>query len=167
MHKASLNLRDLVLNKVYVKIRDLIIEKITLISDIKSKYRSDDFNNITNFVSRKILKLTAAIKTHHQRKFERNNIIEYSNGRRNRKFREIWRAQHHSIRKQVWKRHQQCLIQEAKSKCPEQNVINLSSLEITDASKSLLEKGPSFVPSPVDIKWYKLKQDFDSFSNKL
>ena len=34
-------------------------------------------------------------------------------------------------------------------------------------AKSLLSKGPLYVPSPKDINWYKLKEDFDSFVNKL
>ena len=28
-------------------------------------------------------------------------------------------------------------------------------------------KGPSFIPTPYDIDWCTLKQDFDNFVNKL
>ena len=31
----------------------------------------------------------------------------------------------------------------------------------------MLRKGPSFIPTPTDIKWYNLRRDFDSFVNKL
>ena len=41
--------------------------------------------------------------------------------------------------------------------------INLSTQELTDAEKSLLRKGPSFIPNPTDINWFNLKRDFDNF----
>ena len=33
--------------------------------------------------------------------------------------------------------------------------------------KSRLKKGPSFVPTPRDINWYKVRKDFTKFSNKI
>ena len=51
--------------------------------------------------------------------------------------------------------------------CPDQNAINLSTQELTEAEKSLLRKGPSFIPNPTDINWFNLKRDFDNFVNKL
>ena len=50
---------------------------------------------------------------------------------------------------------------------PEQNAINLSSKVLSPAEKSILKKGPLFVLTPTDINWYNLRQDFDSFVNKL
>ena len=43
----------------------------------------------------------------------------------------------------------------------------LYNLEISDLAKLLRSKGTSNVPSPKNINWYKLKQDFGSFVNKL
>ena len=34
-------------------------------------------------------------------------------------------------------------------------------------SKTLLSKGSAYVPSPSDINWYKLKEDFNSLVSKL
>ena len=59
------------------------------------------------------------------------------------------------------------MIGEAKTTSPEQNAINLSSKVLSPAEKSLLKKGPSFVPTPTDINWCNLQQDFDSFVNKI
>ena len=39
---------------------------------------------------------------------------------------------------------------------PEQNAINLSSKVLSPAEKSILKKGPSFVPIPADIHWCNL-----------
>ena len=50
---------------------------------------------------------------------------------------------------------------------PEQNAINFSSKVLSPAEKSILKKGPSFVPIPADINWCNLWQDFDSFVNKF
>ena len=59
------------------------------------------------------------------------------------------------------------MIEEAKTTSPEHNAINVSSKVLSPAEKSLLKKGPSFVPTPTDINWCNLRQDFDSFVNKL
>ena len=59
------------------------------------------------------------------------------------------------------------MIEEAKTTNPEQNAINLSSKASSPAEKSLLKKDPSFVPTPTDINWCNLRQDFDSFASKL
>ena len=45
--------------------------------------------------------------------------------------------------------------------------MNLTSYELSNACKSLLAKGSSFVPTPYDVDWCTLKQDFDNFVNKL
>ena len=50
---------------------------------------------------------------------------------------------------------------------PDQNAINLTNIELPDACKSLLSKGPIFVPTPYDTNWYDLRQDVDNFVNKL
>ena len=50
---------------------------------------------------------------------------------------------------------------------PDQNAINLSSLNLTSLQKSLLSKGPSFVPTPKDVNWYELRKNFTKFVNQL
>ena len=55
----------------------------------------------------------------------------------------------------------------AKESGPDQNAINLSCLNLTSSQKSLLAKGPSFIPTPADINWYELRKDFTSFVNQL
>ena len=48
--------------------------------------------------------------------------------------------------------------------CPDQNAINLSTEELTDAKKSFLRKGPSFIPN---INLFNLKSDFDNLSTSF
>ena len=58
-------------------------------------------------------------------------------------------------------------INEIKANAPDHNAINLSKCELTEAQKSLLMKGPSFVPAPSDVNWYEMRKDFDKFVNQL
>ena len=49
------------------------------------------------------------------------------------------------------------MIESIKATCPDQNAINLSTQELSVGEKSLLRKGPLFVPDPTDINWQNLK----------
>ena len=55
----------------------------------------------------------------------------------------------------------------AKESGPDQISINLPCLNLTLLQKSLLTKGPSFIPTPADTNWYELWKDFTSFVNQL
>ena len=43
----------------------------------------------------------------------------------------------------------------------------MSNTVQSEEQKSLLKKGPSFVPTPTDINWYKVRKDFTKFANKI
>ena len=58
-------------------------------------------------------------------------------------------------------------IKEIKQNAPDQNAINLSNSVLSEEQKSLLKKGPSFVPTPTDINWYEVRKDFTKFTNKI
>ena len=87
--------------------------------------------------------------------------------RQNRHIRRPKRRNHNRERKTVQKQNEKLVTEQAKAFCPDQNAINLSTQELTDIEKSLLQKGPSFIPNPTDINWFNLKRDFDNFVNKL
>ena len=74
---------------------------------------------------------------------------------------------HNNGRKIIYREKQRRIIGEAETLSPKQNAINLSSKVLSPADKSLLKKGPSFVPTSTDINWCILGQDLDSFVNKL
>ena len=59
------------------------------------------------------------------------------------------------------------IIEEIKQNVPDQNTINLSNTVLSEEQKSLLKKGPSFVPTPTDINWYEVHKDFTKFTNKI
>ena len=56
---------------------------------------------------------------------------------------------------------------EIKKNLLNQNAINLTNIELNQHQQSLLKKGPSFIPTPKDVNWFNLRQDFDKFTNQL
>ena len=111
--------------------------------------------------------MSREIRYLHEKKYEHDIISAIESNPQNRRFRREKRKKHNKQRKKRWAEQQQILINETKENCSDQKAINLCNLEISDSTKSLLRKGPSYVPSPKDINLHKLKQDFDTFVNKL
>ena len=111
--------------------------------------------------------LSSSISKRHKRKHKRDHITVFSHQRKNRRFRKTKRRRHNNERKTIYREKERGMIEEVKPTSPEQNTINLSSKVLSPAEKSLLKKGPSFAPTPTDINWCNLLQDFDSFVNKL
>ena len=43
----------------------------------------------------------------------------------------------------------------------------MSNTVLPEEQKSILKKGPSFVPTPTDINWYEVCKGFTKFTNKI
>ena len=43
----------------------------------------------------------------------------------------------------------------------------MSNAVLSEDQKTLLKKGPSFIPTPTDINWYDVRKDFTKFINKI
>ena len=43
----------------------------------------------------------------------------------------------------------------------------MSNSVLLEEQKSLLKKGPFFIPTLTDINWYKVRTDFTEFTNKI
>ena len=69
----------------------------------------------------------------------------------NRRFRKSKRKRHDRERKKDWLERRRVIISTAKLNVPDQNAINLTNIELSDACKSLLSKGLNFVLTPYDI----------------
>ena len=53
-------------------------------------------------------------------------------------------------------------------KCDDSNyVVNLSSVDLSEAEIKLLSKGLSFCPTPGKVDWIELKADVEDFSHRL
>ena len=104
------------------------------------------------------------------RKHRRDNISNKDNIRKrkkNRRFNHDLLTQKHKIKNKSRKENYRNKISEIKANAPDQNAINLSTTTLTEAQKSLLMKGLSFVPTPSDVNWHEMRKDFDRFVNQL
>ena len=112
-----------------------------------------------------------AIRRRHSRKLSRDKITEHHNidnkKRKNRRFSKKQLINKKKLKRVRHKNNYRERIQFPKVNGPDQNAINLSSLNLTSPQKSLLSKGPSFVPTPKDVNWYELRKNFTKFVNQL
>ena len=73
--------------------------------------------------------------------------------------------------KNVKKKRNKCSFKDRTKKInensPDQNAINLSTRDLTSSQKSVLPKGPTFLPTPTSVNWLDLHKDFDKFVNQL
>ena len=101
----------------------------------------------------------------------RDKITEHHNTdgkkRKNRRFSKKKLINKTKLKRVRHKKYYRERINFAKVNGPDQNAINLSSLNLTSPQKSLLSKGPSFVPTPKDVNWYELRKNFTKFVNQL
>ena len=118
-----------------------------------STYIIPEFDNILKYVEQK---LSNDIKSRHFRNYERDCIKTIESACRNRRFRKRKRKIHHKERKKNWLKKRQ-ITMSAKANSHDQNTINISNKELSSTCKSLLTKGPNFVPAPYDINWYTFK----------
>ena len=58
-------------------------------------------------------------------------------------------------------------IKEIIENATDQNTINLSNAVFSEDQKTLLKKGPSFIPTRTGINWYDVPKDFTKFVNKI
>ena len=70
-------------------------------------------------------------------------------------------------KRERYKHNRKQRITNIKNNLPDQNAINVSAVSLTTPQKSILKKGPCFVPTPSDVTWLTLRKDFDKFINQL
>ena len=134
---------------------------------MRNETSRENFQNICNNIKRQNQKLSSSIAERHRAKYLRDNIKVYHHQQHNRRFRRSYRKRHNKERELLHQENERKMIESIKETCPDQSAINLSTQELSVGEKSLLRKGPSFVPNPTNINWQNLKCDFDNFVNKL
>ena len=124
---------------------------------MRNETSRESFQNICNNIKRQNKKLSSSIAECQTAKYLRDNIKVYHHQRHNRKFRCLYRKRHSRERKLRHQENERKMIESIKATCRDQNAINLSTQEHSVGEKSLLRKGPSFVPNSTDINWQNLK----------
>ena len=88
-------------------------------------------------------------------------------GKKNRRYSQENRKAKIRQNKKERKNRKKKELAEIRKSLPNQNAINLTNIELNQHQQSLLKKGPSFIPTPKDVNWFNLRQDFDKFTNQL
>ena len=121
-------------------------------------------------ILRKLEITKTSIKNRHKRKLQRDNVNVVTAGKNQRKNRLFSRNQLERKNHEKRKRNK-CSFKERTKKIKEnsldQNVINLSTRDLTPSLKSVLAKGPTFIPTPTNVNWFDLSKNFDKFANQL
>ena len=87
--------------------------------------------------------------------------------KRNRRFKKDVIVNKRKEKRERYRFKRKQSIKELKQNAPDQNAINLSNTVLSKEQKSLLKKGPSFVPTSTDTNCYEVRKDFIKFTNKI
>ena len=160
-HKASTGICDEIIKTLEKEIRTLRTKRNNNRNNIKNKTTRESYKLIEKIVAGKVVTLEQKIKSRQLRKLTRDNIRPTASVRnRNRRFKkDVIVNKRKEKRKRYRSKKNQC-IKEILKNAPDQNAINLSNSVLSKEQKSLLKKGPSFVPSPTDINWYEVRKDY-------
>ena len=168
LHKASTGIRDEIIKALEKEIRNLRTKRNNNRNNIKNKTTRENYKLIKKLVAEKVVTLEQKVKSRQVRKLSRDNIQPTTSVRkRNRRFKKDVIVNKRKEKRKRYRSKKKQSIKEIKQNAPDQNAINLSNSVLSEEQKSLLKKGPSFVPTPTDINWYKVCKDFTKFTNKF
>ena len=150
LNTASFRIRDKIikaLNNEITSLKRKCSENHT--TRIKNKTTKESYKLIKKIVAQKVVILECNIKSWHSHKKEQNHIQHTTAPqKRNKRFnRNIAVGKRNEKRKQD-KTRKKDSIKEIIENAPDQNAINLSNAVLSEDQKTLLKKGPSFVPTP-------------------
>ena len=117
-------------------------------------------------MAEKVVTLEQKIKSRQVQKLSRDNIRPTASVRkRNRRFKKDLIVNKRKEKRKRYSSEKKQSIKEIKQNAPDQNAINFSNSILSEEQKSLLKKGPSFVPTPTDNNWYEVRKNFIKFTN--
>ena len=168
LHKASTGVCDEIIKALEEEIRTVRTKRYNNCNNIKNKTTRENYELIKKIVAEKVVTLKQKIKSRQVRKLSRDNIrFTTSVCKRNRRFKKDVIVNKRKEKRKRYRSKKKQSIKEIKQNAPDQNAINLSNSVLSEKQKSLLKKGPSFVPTPTDINWYEVRKDFTKFTNKI
>ena len=164
---AAGKIQDQIIKALYIKISSPRQKIRNLRKSATKRISKEQFKSLNCKIRRITDKEREKIKQRQIRKYNRDNLIIKTFKKKNRRF-----SRKHlcaKLKKRARNRrdkHKQNILR-IKETALDQNAINLTSIELSESRKSLLQKGPSFVPTPSDINWYEVRKDFDKFVSQL
>ena len=168
LHKASTGICDEIIKTLEKEIRTLRTKRSNNRNNIKNKTTRESYKLIEKKLAGKVVTLEQKITSRHLRKLTPDNIRPTTSVRnRNRSFEKDVIVNKRKEKRKRYRSKKKQSIKEILKNVPDRNAINLSKSTLSKQQKSLLKKGPSFVPSPTDINWYEVRKDFTKFNNKI
>ena len=137
---------------------------------IPETYSQEEQRRIRTNIRRRVQIIENNTKRRHHRKIARVNLCVENNNNNNKRSRRFTRK--YLIKKKRGKRKRVKLnrkerIRKAEEEGPDQNAINMSLKMLTTQQKSVLTRGPSFIPTPNVANWLNVRKELDSFINQL
>ena len=105
------------------------------------------------------------MKSRHSCKKERDQIQHTTAPQKRNRFKRNIAIDKRKEKRKQYKARKKDDIKEIIENAPNQNAINLSNAVLSEDQKTLLKKGPSFIPTLTDINWYDVRRDFTKFIN--
>ena len=168
LNHASAGIRDVIIKALDKEVNTLKLIRNQTRRNIKTKTSRENHKLINKSVAEKIAILEVNIKFRHTRKQEREHIQPNIVARkRNRRFKKEIIMNKRKEKQKRYRSKKKEKLKLIKQNAPDQNAINLSKTILTEEEKSILIKGPSFVPTPTDINWYDVRKNLTKFANKL
>ena len=154
LRKAPTGIRDEIIKALEKEIRTLKTKRHNNRNNIKNKTTRENYKLIKKLVAEKVVTLEQKVKSRQVRKLSRDNIQPTTSVRkRNRRFKKDVIVNKRKEKRKRYRSKKKQSIKEIKQNAPDQNAINFSNSVLSEEQKSLLKKGPSFVPTPTDINW--------------
>ena len=163
---AAGKIQDQIIKALNIKINSLRQKMTNLRKTVAKRISKEQLKSLNCKIKRTTDKEREK-KPRQIRKYNRDNLVIKTCNRKNRRFsREQLCATLKEKRRNRRDKQNQNIVR-IKQTAPHQNAINLTSTVLSESQKSLLQKGPSFVPTLSDINWYEVRRDFDKFVNQL
>ena len=165
---ASFRIRDKTTKALKKEITSLKRKRCENHTSIKNNTTKENDKLIKKTVAQKVVILEHKIKSRQSRKKERDHIQHATAPqKRNRRFKRNIAIDKRKEKRKRYKARKKNDIKEIIENAPDQNAINLSNAVLSEDQKTLLKKGPSFIPTPTNINWYDVRKDFTKFINKI
>ena len=171
LNKASRNIKEII-KAVNIDIHHLKGKRKQLKTELYNTMLHNEFKTKCRWIKKKVDGIQRTVRQRHSRKLLRDKIDLHSKNiqekrSKNRRFSRDEISVKKKNKRKGNKNNNKQRIALAKENGPDQNAIKLSCLNLTSSQKSLLAKGPSFIPTPADINRYGLRNDFTTFANQL
>ena len=167
LRAAASKIQDQITKALNIKISSLRQKLRNLRKSVAKRTNKEQFKSLECKIKKITDKERAKTKQRQIHKYNRDNAVITTYNKKNRRFSRKQFCAKLKEMKKTRRVKQKQNIERINETAPDQNTINLPLTELSESHKSLLRKGPTFVPTSSDVNWYEVRRDFDKFVNQL